>query len=454
MTSAAVRTVPCPTCGARHREQCVTLRDKPSPVVHQARTHRYLEVHFAVIPQPATTWQALLSATEARRRGTALRGKFRDLDDWQWEDPDTLVDLIAVQPAAYENVVIMEARGLAAEAVSEVLYGSDWIDTTLDVLLRTAHDLQIRAETGQLLTGTPDRDMIHCRNAVRRRLKEARDHVDRTRKSALPAVSAPISISADPQRIASAWLGRFLKDERRALVTQYATDAGVDPVLLTNGTFYERVRRMVATGRLKAPVGPQVERLLDCPVEELREIVLRDALQPAGRTDALAHPLMLEKWAAQLDFLSSVAAPTAHSQTTGRLSELPPMASGRLSLGAADELAGRRQAHARLIERAHECERLRLALSDTVMALEQADPVRETVGAAVEAADAHLRRLHPQLYAIARAHLYPYQDSTGRLPETWNEHHASVRRTVLLALERYAQAPDVLPTSPVPVTAP
>ncbi|WP_280703287.1 hypothetical protein [Kitasatospora sp. GP82] len=423
----------------------MTLRDKPSPVLHRARTHRYLEVRFGLRPQAATTWQALLSATEARRRGALLRMKFRDVDDWAWEeDTDALADVMAVDAAAYENVVITEACGQAGEGVSDLLFGPDWIDETLDVLLRAAHDLQIRAESAQFVTGARDRELERRRDAVRRRLKEAREFADRIRKSSLPQMTAVAAEDADPQRLASAWVARFLKAERRELVTEYALAAGVDADLLDQGTFHERVRRMVTSGRLKAPVGPQVERLLGLPADAQREVVVRDALQPGGRADALGHPMMLETWAAQLDFLCTVAAPAAHCEPTGRLSALPAMASGRMPLGSADELAGRRQALARLIERTHECERLRLALSDTVMVLEQTAPGRTALGGAIQAADDELCRRHPELFAIARAHLYPYQEPSGRLVDTWPSQHAAVRRTVLLALERYSQAPTGL----------
>ncbi|WP_331731558.1 hypothetical protein [Kitasatospora sp. NBC_01300] len=444
MTSTDVRTVPCPTCGTRAGQRCVTLRDKPCPALHRARTHRYLEVRFGLRPQTTTTWQALLSATEARRRGALLRTRFRDLDNRLWQPTaDSLLDTIAVDSAAYEEAVIAEACGRTGPDATDFLFSPDWIDESLDALLRAAHDLQIRAETDQIATGTSNRELIRCRDAVRRRLKEMRALADRTRKASLPSNHATAE-ATDPHQVATAWVGRFLKAERRHLVTEHALAAGMDAAQLDKGTFHERVARLVATGRMKAPVGPQVERLLSSPTDTLRETVLRDALQPGARTDALGHPLVLETWAEQLDFLSTVAAPAAYAAPTGRLSALPPMTSARMTTAAADELAGRRQTLARLIERTHECERLRLAVSDTVTALDRTAPGREALGGAIRAADEELRRRHPELYAIARAHLYAYQDPSGRLAESWPDHHAAVRSTVLLALERFSQAPTAL----------
>ncbi|MFD5610567.1 hypothetical protein [Kitasatospora sp. NPDC127060] len=413
-------------------------------MLHRGRTHRYLEVRFGLRPQATTTWQALLTATEARRRGALLRARFRDLDERPWEAvTGSLLDTIAADPTAYENAVIAEACGRAGPEISDLLFSPDWIDESLDALLRAAHDLQIRAETDQIATGTRNRDLVRRRDAVRRRLKETRAHADRTRKASLPTARTTAD-TVDPHRVATAWVGRYLKAERRDLVIEHALAAGVDSALLHHGTFQERVARHVATGRMKAPVGPQVERLLASPAETLREAVLRDALQPGARTDALGHPLVLETWAEQLDFLSTVAAPAAYAEPTGRLSALPPMTSARMLTAAADELAGRRQTLARLIERTHECERLRLAVSDIVMTLDRTAPGREAMGAAIRSADEELRRRHAELYAIARAHLYAYQDPSGRLADTWPDHHAAVRGTVLLAMERFSQAPTAL----------
>ncbi|MFJ7280194.1 hypothetical protein [Kitasatospora sp. NPDC098663] len=419
----------------------MTLRGKPSAVLHRDRTHRYLHIRFGLPPHIPTTWQFMLSPVAARKRGALLRAKPRNPAERPWElRTDDLVDQLAVDPFAIEAAVVADALGQTTDTVTELLYNPDWISESVDALRRTVHELQIRDETACLLAGGSDDVLQQRRQAVARRLKEVLTLADSRRKAALAeTVSTPTA--PDPDRIAASWVGRYLPDERKALFDRHAEAAGTSLVLTGRNAFLTRVRDLLHTGQLRAPVTEEVTRLLGAPPDTLREAVLRDALQNSNRLDALSHPLLLESWQRKLEFLRTVTAKPARNQRTDRLTPLDADAPARLPVGAADELAGHRQVFARLVECSQECERLRLALKDAVALAESADPARTAVHRVVEAAEAELCQRHPGLFVIARAFLYPHQDDSGRLGAPWPEQQADTRRTALLAMARYTQTP-------------
>lgn len=144
-----------------------------------------------------------------------------------------LTDLVNVSFLDLAKVVTAHACGLQRTGLDELLSGPDRIEQSIDALIYAMHDRQIRREIRVLSGGGHQEveDLAAQERAVRDRLRDAERRLKGQRIAELTAAGLlPFPAATnDSRRLARAWLGRYLPDEKEALVRRFAAGAGVAP---------------------------------------------------------------------------------------------------------------------------------------------------------------------------------------------------------------------------------
>lgn len=444
LTSAGIRMVACPTCGAQQRMRCASLRDRPMESVHRGRASKYLQLRFGI------------GATQPRRQVRAaplLDGPglsvVTDPHPQPWRLP--LAELGALVDTSFldlSKVVAAEAAGLGPHALTGLLYGRDRIRAAIDALCFAEHDTVLRRERHLLAGLSPHHEaaasLSERARQVHVRRQEAESELRRQRTVALQ-LEAPGAYDNtpidDPKRLAMVWLGRYLHTERAALLDRMVREAGICPAAAVRvRTKEERVQRCVARGLLIAPVTASVQDLREMDDDAFDRHVLREACAVSGRDDDLAHPLVVERWLQALDRVRPVAAAAALSPCDHALAPLagrhqPPAA------GRAQRLLGRRALFAALVQRTGEAQRTRHAVQDAVTIAEHRDGQTAALKRVGEQANIELARRNRDLYQVIRAQFDPHQTRYGRLRpldantrralkrQVWAELDAAFRRS-------------------------
>ncbi|MFF5931615.1 hypothetical protein [Streptomyces hydrogenans] len=446
LTSKQVATIGCPTCGARQHSPCRTLRDRPTTALHRGRTTRYLNLRFGLDltdphpPKPA-------ARTAVTRSGISVPTT-RAPAPQPWRLPlHELADRINISFLDHARVVTAHACGLRRTGLDDLLFGPDRILQSLDALTYALHDRQLQRETHTLTHG-PDPHATHLaeqQHAIQTQLRQAaglmkqRRIAELTQAGILP-MAAP---SDDPRHIARAWLGRYLDDEKEALVQSIAAAAGIPRTAAAPiRSIRDKITKCIANGWITAPVNEAVEHLLACNSHTFRARLIADATQQDTRDDALCHPLILNRWRDELEQALTDLAPAAENPTTQRLHDLTRTQPRRAT--PTRRLCDRRRLFAALLQRRDECTRLITDLNDTMTLAEQADPSYPALKNAADRAYDELVSRHPDLYHRIRSALAPHQTRYGRLAH--GTPRAELRKKVFADLDRHAR--PGLPGSP------
>ncbi|MCX2182660.1 hypothetical protein KV205_19305 [Streptomyces sp. SKN60] len=421
LTSKEVTTIDCPTCGARKHALCRTLRDRPTTALHRGRKTRYLNLRFGLdLTEPHTRHPQPHRAPTGP--GIGLHAT-RTPDPQPWRLPlYELADLINISFLDHAKVVTAHACGLRRTGLDGLLYGPDHIQQSLDALTYALHDRQLQRETHALTRGRDAHTTLLAeqQQAIRSRLLEAEQLLKRRRITELTAAGIlPFPPrSDDPRHVARAWLGRYLADEKEALVHAIATAAGVPHnAAAPIRSIRDKITKSIDNGWITAPVNDTVEQLLATDDHAFRRRLIADATQQDARDDALCHPLVLNRWRDQLNHSLTDLAPAAENPTTKRLHDLTPTGRAR-SASQIEQLAGRRRLFAALLQRRAECTRLITDLNDTMTLAEQADPSYTKLKQAADQAYSELVRQHPDLYQRIRSALTPTRPATAASPTT------------------------------------
>ncbi|MFD6725761.1 hypothetical protein ACWHA6_38405 [Streptomyces anthocyanicus] len=295
--SCEVSAIACPTCGAARRQACRTLRDRPTRALHRGRTVRYLKTRFALdLVEPHVR-------PVRHRPGPALSGAgleaTREPHPQPWRLPmQELTDLVHVSFLDLAKVVTAHACGLQRRGLDELLFGPDCIQQSIDALTYAMHDRQIRREMC-VLGGdrSGDGELLAAQwRSVRGRLREAEGLLKKQRLADLTAAGIlPFPAATnDSLRLARMWLGRYLPDEKEALVRSIAAEAGVAPSATVHiRAIPQKIKRCIDNGWLVAPLTDAVEQLLELDKQAFRQRLIVDAGRNDTRDDVLCHPLLL-----------------------------------------------------------------------------------------------------------------------------------------------------------------
>ncbi|MFF2792835.1 hypothetical protein ACFVT6_39865 [Streptomyces sp. NPDC058049] len=244
------------------------------------------------------------------------------------------------------RVVTAHACGLRRSGLDDLLYGPDHILQSIDALHYANHDRQIRREM-RLLTVGPDEqgaELAEQQRRIQQRLRTARHLVKQRRIAELTAAGAllPTRPTDDPRQVARAWLGRFLSEEKEALVRDIAMAAGVSPAACTHiGSIEQKITKAIDNGWLTAPVSESVEQVLTLGDAAFRRRLLADAGRQNGRDDVLCHPLVLNRWRDQLHAVIGDLKPGAHGRVLTGFRGVP--AHGRHSAASLRRFHDRRR---------------------------------------------------------------------------------------------------------------
>lgn len=442
LTSAEIRQVSCPTCGAGRRRPCVCLRDRPMDCVHRGRSTKYLHLRFAVQPVP----QARAVRAAPRLGGAGLHAvQGPHPQPWRLPLPEigALVDASFLDLA---KVATAEAAGLGPHALTGLLYGRDRIRAAIDALVFAEHDALLRQEN-MAASGLDARheqavEFAERVRQVNRRRQEAETELRRQRTIALdlgaPGAHDNTPID-DPQLLAAVWLARYLRPERDALLDRLARAAGIPAAAAAQvRTKGERVQRCVDRGLLIAPVTDAVQRLRSMDEDAFDRHVLHDAAVVNGRDDDLAHPLLVERWLQALNRVRPAAAAAALNPSQQTLTPL----TGRqqpCTRRQWHELGARRALFAALVQRTGEAHRTRQAVQDAVTLAEHADPQSAALRRIGQQANAEIVRRHRDLYLLIRTHLEPHQTRYGRLLPLDTPTRRALKHRVWAALDASCQ---------------
>ncbi|MFE3379349.1 hypothetical protein [Streptomyces anulatus] len=337
-----------------------------------------------------------------------------------WRLPlDELADIINVSFLDLAKVVTAHACGLKRTGLETLLYGPDHIHQSIDALTYALHDRQIQREMRVLSRGHDEHTALLAgqQQALRNQLHQSEQLLKQRRIAELTEAGAlPLPPPTDdPRQLARAWLGRYLSDEKEALVHDIATAAGVPsqksaPIR----SIRDKITKCINSGWLTAPISDTVQQLLALDDHAFRRCLIEDASRQNARDDSLCHPLVLNRWRDQLNAAIAALAPAAENPTTRHLHDLATAANPRPA-GRVDQLTGRRRLFAALLQRRSECVRLITDLNDTMTLAEQADPSYHQLKRAADQAYDELVRRHPDLYHRIRTALAPYETRYGRL---------------------------------------
>ncbi|WP_344409320.1 hypothetical protein [Streptomyces viridochromogenes] len=340
-----------------------------------------------------------------------------------WQLPmDELSELVHVSFLDLAKVVTAHACGLQRTGLEELLYGPDCLLQSIDALTYAMHERQIRREMCVLSGDHDDRStqLAIQERAVRSRLREAERHLKEQRVAELTAAGVlPFpAATSDPRRLARMWLGRYLPEEKEALVREFAAGAGVASSASVHiRSIREKITRCIDNGWLVAPVTDPVQELLELEEPGFRRRLIADASRNDVRDDALCHPLLLNRWRDQLDEVLAGLAASAGNPHTRHLHDITRDSTPR-SVTHVERLAGRRRLFAALLQRRSECLRLITALNDGMSVAERRDPSFDLMKQAGARAHDELARRHPDLYRRIRTRLARYETRYGRLAIT------------------------------------
>ncbi|MEV8398044.1 hypothetical protein [Streptomyces niveus] len=418
MSSTEIITIECPTCGAARRLPCRTLRNRPISALHRGRTTRYLNCRFALdLTEPHVR---LIEKRIAHRVSSVGLRTTRSPHSQPWQLPiQELSDLINVSFLDLADVVTASAVGAQRTDLDDVLFGPDHIQHSMDALLYAMHDRQIRREMRVLVIGHDQvtNSLAEQQRALRHRLRKTERLLKEQRIAELTAAGVlPFpSETNDPERLARAWLGRYLSAEKEALVRSIAAADGLaDSVTIHIRSIAEKITRSIANGWLAAPVNAAVEQVLTLDSQAFRRRLIADAGQHDGRDDALCHPLVLNRWRDELKVVLAEIAPLAENPTTKRLHDLPLVGSRR-STAQLEQLHSRRRLFSALLQRRDESVRLITTLNDALTLAEKSDPSYVRLKQSADQAYDELVRRHSGLYQYIRARLAPHETRQGRL---------------------------------------
>ncbi|MEU1891197.1 zinc finger domain-containing protein [Streptomyces pristinaespiralis] len=418
LKSAEVFRIECPTCGAARHSPCRTLRDRPTTTLHRGRTSRYLNLRFGLnIAEPHARTPEFRPGPRAGSIGLNVT---RTPHHQPWRLPlHELSELVNVSFLDLARVVTAHACGLRRTGLDNLLFGPDRIQQSIDALIYAQHDRQIRREIRVLAGGQDEQTaaLAEQRQAVRERLHEAQRSLKQRRLAELTAAGvlpfpAPTN---DPRQLARAWLGRYLSDEKEALVRDIATTVGISPAAAVPiRSIREKISKAIDNGWLAAPFNDGVRQVLELDDHAFRLRLIADAARQEGRDDALCHPLVLNRWRDQLNEVISDMAPSAENPSVKRLHDLSTTGRTR-STDQLERLHGRRRLFASLLQRREESTRLITELNDTLMLAERRDPSYLQLKVAADHAYDELVRRYPDLYRHIRASLAPHETRYGRL---------------------------------------
>ena len=247
---------------------------------------------------------------------------------------------------------------------------------------------------------------------MRERLREAERRLKQQRIAELTAAGLlPFPAATnDSRRLARAWLGRYLADEKERLVRDLAAAAGAAPSATVHiRSAQDKITRCIDNGWLTVAVHEVVD--LDGPAFQQR--LITDAARHDSRDDALCHPLVLNRWRDQLNEALPDIAPSAGNPHTKHLYD-PTREGVPRSAAQLEQLHGRRRLFAAL-QRRSECVRLITAFRDGMCLAEHRDPSHALLKKAGDHAYDELVRRYPDLYRHIRAHLAWYETRYGRL---------------------------------------
>ncbi len=289
----------------------------------------------------------------------------------------------------------------------------------IDALTYALHDRQIQREIRVLSRGHDEHTALLAgqQQALRNQLHQSEQLLKQRRIAELTEAGAlPLPPPTDdPRQLARAWLGRYLFDEKEALVRDIATAAGVPSQKAAPiRSIRDKITKCIDSGWLTAPVSDTVQQLLALDDHAFRRCLVEDASRQNAWDDALCHPLVLNRWRDQLNAAIAALAPAAENPTTRHLHDLAAAAAPR-PVGWGDQLTGRRRLLAALLQRRSEYVRLITDLNDTMTLAERADPSYHQLKRAADQAYDELVRRHPYLYHRIRTALAPYETRYGRL---------------------------------------
>ncbi|MFD7854507.1 hypothetical protein ACFV6B_09515 [Streptomyces microflavus] len=351
--------------------------------------------------------------------GGGLRAT-RAPDPQPWRLPlDELADTINVSFLDLAKVVTAHACGLKRVGLETLLYGPDHIHQSIDALTYALHDRQIQREMRVLSRGHDDHTALLAgqQQALRNQLHQSEQLLKQCRIAELTEAGAlPFPPPTDdPRQLARAWLGRYLSDEKEALVHDIATAAGVPAQKAAPiRSIRDKITKCIDSGWINAPVSDTVQQLLALDDHAFRRCLIEDASRQNARDDALCHPLVLNRWRDQLNAAIAALAPAAENPTTRHLHDLAT-AANLCPANGVDQLIGRRRLFAALLQRRSESVRLITDLNDTMTLAERADPSYHLLKRAAGQAYDELVRRHPDLYHRIRIALAPYETRYGRL---------------------------------------
>ncbi|MFF3034776.1 hypothetical protein ACFVS7_27670 [Streptomyces rubiginosohelvolus] len=330
-----------------------------------------------------------------------------------------MTDIINVSFLDLAKVVTAHACGFKRTGLETLLYDPDHIHQSIDALTYALHDRQIQREMRVLSRGHDDHTALLAgqQQALRNQLRQSEQLLKQRRIAELTEAGAlPFPPPTDdPRQLARAWLGRYLSDEKEALVHDTATAAGVPSQKAAPiRSIRDKIIKCIDSGWLTAPITDAVQQLLVLDDHAFRRCLIEDASRQNARDDALYHPLVLNRWRDQLNAAIAALAPAAENPTTRHLHDLAAAAAPRPA-SRVDQLTGRRRLFAALLQRRSECVRLITDLNDTMTLAERADPSYHQLKRAADQAYDELVRRHPDLYHRIRTALAPYETRYGRL---------------------------------------
>ncbi|NML54805.1 hypothetical protein HHL19_18615 [Streptomyces sp. R302] len=339
-------------------------------------------------------------------------------------------------------VVTAHACGLRRSGLDDLLYGPDHIVQSIDALHYANHDRQVRREM-RLLTVGPDEkgaELAEQQRRIQQQLGAARHLVKQRRIAELTAAGAlmPTRPTDDPRQVARAWLGRFLSEEKEALVRDIAMAAGVPPAAYIHiRSIRQKISKAIDIGWLTAPVSDPVKQVLALDDVGFRGRVLADAGKQNGRDDVLCHPLVLNRWREQLQAVIGDLKPGSCGRTLTGPHAVP--AHSRHSAASLRQFHDRRRLFTALLQRREECTMLITQLNDALTLAERRAPSYLQLKRAADLAYDELVRRHPVLYRHIRAALQPYETRYGRLNLPGSR--SNLRRHVFAELERLHGTP-------------
>lgn len=437
VTTRDVTSIACPTCNANRHSPCRDLGDRPMATLHRGRTIRYLNARFALgAAEPHARTRH--TRTAPRLEGPGLHAvPTPHPEPWRLPLPE-LTDLINTSFFDLAKVVTAHACGLQRTGLDALLYGPDFIRQSLDALTYALHHHQLRAESETLAHGpTPlSQTLVRSQQALRTQMRQARKTLKQQRlanlnQEGLLPFSPPVT---DARHMARAWLGRYLAQEKEALVTSFASAMGVpETASRPIRSIRDKIPRALDNHWLHAPVTEPVKKLLDLDDVAFRSRVCADAGSQNLRDDNLCHPLVLNRWRDELTCALHQLAPSAQNPSPDRLCPLPVVTPR--STVQIDALIRTRQLFAALVQRRDESIRLLADLTDMLTITERRDPSYSLLKQAGTQAYDELVRRHRHLYQHIRTRLAPYETRYQRLDLPPGA-RATLRREIFAELDR------------------